>query len=134
MRWFRGEKPAEVWEEEIVWPLGDIEAAERIRRICQAAADSAENVGSFAAGLESKRKSDQKKHEVEAGRYERAARKAMEIAMKVSDDLMRDAAVSEIIELCLKARDLRTARVLLRAVQADWMRERILADHPALGE
>ena len=56
-----------------------------------------------------------KTHEVEAARYQRAAKSAMEIAMKVSDDLMRDAAVREIVDLCLRANDLKTARILFRA-------------------
>ena len=43
----------------------------------------------------------------EVERYERAAKVAMEIAMKVSDDLLRDAAVRQIVELCLKANDTR---------------------------
>ena len=34
----------------------------------------------------------------------------MEIAMKVSDELMRDAAVKDIVEFCLRANDTRTSR------------------------
>jgi hypothetical protein len=56
----------------------------------------------------------------------------MEIAMKVSDDLMRDAAVSEIVELCVKANDMKTARILFRAIQAASIREGVLNAHPQL--
>jgi hypothetical protein len=45
---------------------------------------------------------------------------------------MRDAAVRQIINLCMKASDLRTARILFRAIQAVSMREDVLDDHPTL--
>jgi len=48
MRWFGGQKPKEIWDEDIQWPIGDIEAAHRIRAICRSAADSAEKVAGFA--------------------------------------------------------------------------------------
>ena len=31
----------EIWDEEIQWPIGDIQAAHKIREICRSAADSA---------------------------------------------------------------------------------------------
>ena len=68
----------------------------------------------------------------ESARYKRAARIAMEIAIKISDDLLRDAAVCRIVALCVKANDLRTAKILFRAVQAASIREDLLNEHPAL--
>jgi hypothetical protein len=56
----------------------------------------------------------------------------MEIALKVKDDLMRDVAVGEIVDLCLKANDLKTARILLRAIQSEAIREDVLNAHPVL--
>ena len=56
----------------------------------------------------------------------------MEIAIKISDDLLRDSAVRQIVSLCVKANDLRTARILFRAIQAVSIREDVLNDHPAL--
>ena len=133
MRWFGRDKPREVWDEEINWPIGDIEAADRIRRICRSAADSAEIVGRFAQVTGGKEKrSETRRKKSEAERYERAAKTAMEIALKVSDDLMRDAAVGEIVDLCLKADDLTTARILYRAIQAETIRQLVLTNHPAL--
>ena len=64
---------------------------------------------------------------------ERAARAAMETAMKISDDLLRDTAVRQIMDLCLTADDVRTARILFRAIQAPSIREEALRDHPLLG-
>jgi hypothetical protein len=133
MWWIGKDKPREVWDEDISWPIGDIEAADRIRRICRSAASSAEAVARFGhqAGPEQAR-SDSRRGKAEAERYEHAARAAMEIAMKVTDDLMRDAAVREIVDLCLAANDLKTARVLFRAILAEAIRQDVLNDHPVL--
>lgn len=116
----RGERK-DIWDEEIQWPVGDIEAAHRIREICRAAADSAAKAIVTA---------DIKNPETE--RYERAARAAMEIAMKISDDLLRDSSVRQIVGLCVTANDLKTARILVRAIGAVSIREDALNDHPML--
>jgi hypothetical protein len=116
----RGERK-DIWDEEIQWPVGDIEAAHRIREICRSAADSAERAASAA-----------EKKNPETERYERAARTAMEIAMKISDDLLRDSSVRQIVGLCVTANDLKTARILVRAIGAVSIREDVLNDHPML--
>ena len=122
MRWFNKPKPKEIWEEPVAWPIGDIEAAHRIRDICRSATDSAAN----AAAPDAKNRQD------EFQRYERAARAAMETAMKIGDDLLRDSAVRQIIDLCLTADDLRTARILFRAIQSPSIRDDVLRDHAQL--
>ena len=131
MRWFGREPPRELWDEAIAWPIGDIEASERLRNICRSAADSAAWVGDFAGRVDPG-KSVLKQHERESGRYQNASRAAMAIAMKITDGLMRDAGVKEIVELCLKANDLKTARVLFRAVQSPLIRDMVLRDRPDL--
>jgi len=126
IRLFRRERPPEIWEEPIAWPIGDIEAAHKIRDICRTATDSAEKTGSLAGKLDARRK------KAEAERYERAARVAMEIALKITDDLLRDSAVRQIVGLCAKAGDLKTARALFRAIQATSIREEMLQEYPVL--
>jgi len=126
MWWFDKDKPKEVWDEDIQWPIGDIEAAHKIRHICRSANDSAEKIGGLADGL------NNRTHKHEADRYERAAKTAMTIAIKISDDLLRDSAVRQIVDLCLKANDLKTARILFRASQAVSIREDVLYDYPTL--
>jgi hypothetical protein len=126
MRWFKRQSPTEIWDESIEGPIGDIEAAHKIRDICRSAADSAEKVAGFAGQF------DTAKKKYEAERYQRAAKRAMEIAMKIADDLLRDSAVRQIVSLCLKANDLRTARILFRAIQAASIREEVLQEHPTL--
>jgi hypothetical protein len=126
MWWFNKAKRKEVSDEDIQWPIGDIEAAHRIRDICRSALDSAEKVASFAGRRENK------KQQSEFERYERAAKAAMEIAMKISDDLVRDSSVRQIVSLCMKAENLKTARILLRAIQTASIREDVLRDYPVL--
>jgi hypothetical protein len=124
-RFGRG-KRKEIWDEDIQWPIGDIEAAHKIRDICRSAVDSAEKIAGFAGPPANR------KNKYEAERYERAAKAAMEIAVKISDDLLRDSSVRQIVTLCLKANDLKTARILFRAIQAISIREDVLNDHPIL--
>jgi hypothetical protein len=128
MWWFNKIKREEIWDEQIQWPIGDIEAARKIRGICRSAADSAEKVAGSAGRPENE------KTRCEVERYERASKAAMEIAIKMSDALLRDASVRQIVELCMKANDLRTARILFRAVHAASIREDVLKDHPSLRE
>ena len=125
MQWFKRARRKDIWDEAIEGPFGDIEAAKRIRDICSSAADSAEKVGAAADCTHRKIKGD-------VERYERAARAAMETAMKVSDELLRDAAVRQIVELCLKAGNLTTAQTLLRAIQTKSIRDDVLQEFPQL--
>ena len=130
MKWFGKPKLGEVWDEPVDGPLGDIEAAERVRAICRSAADSAGQAAQLAGNG---KRSAQRKQQVESDRYERAAKAAMEIAMKMSDALMRDAAVREIVDLCLTANNTKTAGILFRAIQAPAIRDMVLRDHPEIG-
>ena len=125
MWWFGKCERREVWDQEIQWPIGDIEAAHRIREICRSAADSAGKIADSAD-----RRDKKKKQETE--RYECAAKVAMEIAVKIADDLLRDSSVRQIVSLCVTANDLKTARILFRAIQAASIREDVLNDHPVL--
>ena len=127
MRWFGKTPQTEVWDEKLEEPLGDIEASQKIRAICRAVADSAEKLGKPDAH-------SAKKLQRERERYERAAKIAMELAMKISDELMRDASVREIIGICMKANNIKTATALLRAIRAPSIRAEVLKEHPALGE
>jgi hypothetical protein len=128
MQWFGRNERKEIWDEAVQWPIGDIEAAKKIRDICRSAADSAEKVRKLAGPPAGR------KDKYHAERYERAARAAMEIAMKISDELMRDASVHQIVDLCMSANNLKTARILFRAIQAVSIREAAFADHPMLRE
>jgi hypothetical protein len=126
MRWFNREKQPDVWEVADDHPLGDIDAAHRIRDICASAGAIAEKL--VAAGA----RDAEKNLAADAARYQAAIKRALEIAMQISDDSMRDVSVSQVIRLCVKVDHLKTARVLLRAVQSERSRAELVADHPVL--
>src|SRR5260370_40392258 len=103
MRWFTRGKRKEMWAEEIQWPIGDIEAAHKIRDICRSALDSAEKEAAFADPPNNKKKKDNKKSKYETKRYQRAPNAAMEISIKISDSLLRDSSLRQIATLALTA-------------------------------
>ena len=125
MSWFSKAKRKDIWDDPVAQPLGAIEAAQRIRAICRDAADCAEAVGSPG-------KRSQEKQRIERDRYERAAKVAMETAMKISDQLVRDSAVREIVGLCMKANNIKTGRALFRAIHAGAIKAEVLKEHPML--
>jgi hypothetical protein len=125
MLWFSKAKRIEVWDDPVGEHPGDIEAAQKIRAICRTAADSAEKVGTPEGRSPKKLQGDR-------DRYERAAKAAMALAMKISDELVRDAAVREIVSLCMKAHNMKTARALYRAIHANSIKAEVLEEHPTL--
>jgi len=126
MRWFHRERQPDVWEVADDQPLGDIGAAHKIRDICASAGAIAERLAA-AGGRDA-----EKKLAADAERYQAAIKRALEIAMQISDDSMRDASVSQVIKLCVQLDHLKTARVLLRAIQSEKTRAELVADHPKL--
>ncbi|MEH2543866.1 hypothetical protein V1283_000511 [Bradyrhizobium sp. AZCC 2262] len=126
MSWFRKDRQPEVWEVADDQPLGDIGAAHKIRDICASAAAIAEAMA--AAGG---RKAEQKRA-ADTERYRAGIKRALEIAMQISDDSMRDISVSQIIRLCVKVDHLKTARVLLRALRSEKTRTELIEACPAL--
>ena len=127
MSWFGKDRPPDVWETGVE-PEGDIEVAHRIREICVSAAAIVERM----ATLRGRHVEAEKKAEGE--RYQAAIKCALEAAQKISDDAMRDVSVSQIIRLCVKAEHLKTAKVLLRAIQSDRIRNELIAESPALND
>ena len=126
MRWFNKEKQPEVWEVADDQPLGDIAAAHKIRDICASAGAIAERLAA-AGGRDA-----EKKLAADAERYQAAIKRALEIAMQISDDSMRDVSVSQVIKLCVQLDHLQTARVLLRAIRSEKTRTELVTDHPKL--
>jgi len=126
MSWFRKDRQPEVWEVADNQPLGDIGAAHKIREICASAAAIAEAMA--AAGG----RNTGQKRAADAGRYQAGITRALEIAMQISDDSMRDISVSQIIRLCVKEDHLKTARVLLRTIRSEKTRAELIAESPVL--
>jgi hypothetical protein len=126
MNWFHRERQPEVWEVADDQPLGDIGAAHKIRDICASAGAIAEKLAA-AGGRDT-----EKEQAADAGRYQAAIKRAIEIAMQISDDSMRDVSVSQIIKLCVQLDHLKTARVLLRTIRSEKTRAELVAEHPKL--
>jgi hypothetical protein len=126
MRWYHRERQPEVWEVVDDQPLGDIGAAHKIRDICVSAGTIAERL--VAAGG----RDAEKQQAADAERYQAAIKRALEIAMQISDDSMRDVSVSQIIKLCVQVDHLKTARVLLRTIRSEKTTADLVADHPKL--
>jgi len=121
MRWFHSERQPGVWEVADDQPLGDIGAAHKIRDICASAGTIAERL------VEAGGPDAEKKLAADAERYQAAIKRALEIAMQISDDSMRDVSVSQIIKLCVQVDHLKTAKVLLRAIQSEKTRAELVA-------
>jgi uncharacterized small protein (DUF1192 family) len=66
----------------------------------------------------------------ERQRFESAKRMALQLAKEIKDASCRDAALEHIVELCMKANDLETARILIGAIQTNSIRERLLEEYP----
>ena len=126
MSWFRKDRQPEVWEVADDQPLGDIGAAHKIREICASAGAIAEAMA--AAGG----RNAEQKRAADAERYQAGIKRAIEIAMQISDDSMRDVSISQIIRLSVKMDHLKTARVLLRTIRSDKTRAELTAESPAL--
>ena len=126
MRWFTREKQPDVWEIADDQPLGDIDAAHKIRDICGAAGAIAEKL--VAAGA----RDAEQRLAADAARYQAGIKRAIEIAMQISDDSMRDVSISQIIRLSVKMDHLKTARVLLRTIRSAKTRAELTAESPAL--
>ena len=126
MSWFRRDRQPEVWEVADDQSLGDIGAAHKIREICASAAAIAEAMA--AAGG----RNAEQKRAAEAERYQAGIKRAIEIAMQISDDSMRDVSISQIIRLSVKMDHLKTARVLLRTIRSGKTRAELTAESPAL--
>ena len=126
MRWLHKERQPDEWEVADDEPLGDIGAAHKIRDICASAGTIAERL-TAAGGRHA-----EKQQAADAERYQAAIKRALEISMQISDDSMRDVSVSLIIKLCVQVDHLKTAKVLLRAIQSEKTRAELVANHPKL--
>jgi hypothetical protein len=129
MRWFQ-RTGREAREGADARSLRDIEAAKRIREICASAGPGAEMVAGGRTDDAETASNAETASETE--RYRAAKKSALELALQISDDSVRDVSVWQILDLCVKANDLTTARILLRGIQSEQIRTELAADNPAL--
>jgi hypothetical protein len=100
----------------------DSQALSKIRNMCAVAMASAESLTQSAYDDLAKG---------ERQRFDSAKRMSLELAKNIADVSYRDAALEQVVELCMKASDIDTARILVRGIQTEVIRERLLGDYPA---
>jgi hypothetical protein len=98
----------------------------RVRTLCQLYAGSAENVGSgeFA--------DDEEMHQYEKERYEKGRKEVLEIAIKLTDEFYRDAALHAALDYCMKAKDFDFATKIAKAITVEMIQEKIVEEHGEL--
>jgi hypothetical protein len=89
--------------------------------MCAVVAASAESVVQFTHDDLAKR---------ERQRFESARRMSLELAKNITDVSYRDTALQHIVELCMKANDVDTERILVRDIQTGIIREKLLEEYP----
>jgi hypothetical protein len=122
MNWFRKQSSIEDGAVKAP-PPGEAEAVQEIRAWCNEAGDSAKNVGSDNFPP------DDEFLKMEKDRFEAVKKKSLERAMGITDHLYRDAAMHSVIDLCIKAQDLRTAKVLLGGIHTQMIADKIRMTH-----
>jgi hypothetical protein len=103
---------------------GEAKEVMRVKMICEVAHSSAQTV------REGKEDAEWLDHERK--RYEKHRATALDAAKAITDEFYRDAAVHNIVDLCMIAGDRDVAKAVLRAVRTDYVRDKILEAYPAL--
>ena len=93
MAWLKKIEPKEAWEIEDDEEIGDLKLARQIREICDSVAASAEAVSVLHYGP----RTETKKRAMD--RYERAMKRAKRKIEQISDELVRDTAIHQILNL-----------------------------------
>jgi hypothetical protein len=95
----------------------------RVRTLCQIYGGSAENVGGGEFS------DDEEISGYEKRRYEKGRKEALEIAIKLTDEFYRDAALHAAFDYCMKAKDLEFATIIAKAITVDMIQEKIAEEH-----
>ena len=123
MTWLKKGDASEAWEIEDEGKTGDLKLASQIREICNSVADSAEAVFVLYYGPST----ETKKRQID--RYERAKKCAEKKIEQILDKSVRDTAISQVLNFCMKARDVENAERLFRQIQTAWIAERVKSEH-----
>jgi hypothetical protein len=99
----------------------EVQALNKIISMCSVATASAESAALNPHADESKG---------ERQRFESAKRMSLQLAKEITDVSCRDAALEHVVELCMKANDLETARILIGGIQTATIRERLQEEYP----
>ena len=95
----------------------------RVRTLCQIYEGSAEEVGTGEVSH------DEDLYAHERQRYEKGRKEALEIAIKLTDESYRNAALHAAFEFCMKAKDFQFASIIANAITVDIIQEKIIEEH-----
>ena len=95
----------------------------RVKTICQLYGGSAEHVGSGEFS------NDEETSKYEQKRYEKGRKEALEIAIKLTSQFYRNAALHSAFDFCMKAKDLAFATIIAKAITFDRIKEMIVQEH-----
>ena len=123
MTWLKKGEASEAWEIEDEGKTGDLKLASQIRETCNSVADSAEAASVLYYGPST----EKKKRQID--RYERAKKCAEKKIEQISDKSVRDSAIYQVLNFCMKARDVENAERLFRQIQTAWIAERVKSEH-----
>jgi hypothetical protein len=65
-------------------------------------------------------------------RFESAKKMSLELAKTIVDPSYLDSALHDIIELCMEADDVESAKILVRGIQSSAIREQLSEEHPLI--
>ena len=128
MGWFQHrppEDPGAATPESAVDPTVDAgeQALSRIRSMCTVVMTGAEFIAQTIPGDLTR---------VERLRFASARRMSLELARTITEASRRDEALQQIVELCMKANDTETSRVLVEGIQSKAIRDELFLAYPAL--
>ena len=63
-------------------------------------------------------------------RYERAKKRAEKKVEQISDELLRDAAICQVLNFCMKANDVKSAEKLFHQLQTTMIKRTVMSEHP----
>jgi hypothetical protein len=109
-------------------PSAEAQALAQIEKLCRVAGMSAQIIVAGKRNPAGATEFDR----CEQQRYERLRLQAVRLADKLTDDFYRASAIHSLIELCMTAEDIELARVWLKHVRVDKIREKIIAAYPQL--
>jgi hypothetical protein len=127
VKWFR--ETVEEFNEAVLDPAlslkvdSDEQALSKIRSLCAVVMADAGRVA---------RSYHDDRTKAEKLRFESARRLSLHLTKTIVETSLRDAALQQIIELCMTANDLDTPRILVRGIQSGEVREKLLEEYPVI--
>jgi hypothetical protein len=123
IRTVHAEPGREVSMSEEEWLQEENALSERVTMLCQMYGGSAKNVGSsdFSA--------DDEMGQHDLNRYEKARKEALKIAILLKDAFYRDSALHCVLDMCMKANDLKFATAIAKAITVETIQDAIVEQH-----